>query len=81
MRIGKTDGILVLATTKQQTLVKDLTFRAGVTQQFVCIKPNDTKLMTITGTQEPSGIPYVVPIIESFGSVRSGGERTSSNSS
>jgi len=81
VRIHEIGGIVVLATTKQQTLVKDLTSRAGVTPQFVCIKPNDTELMTITGTQEPSRIPYVVPIIESFGSVRSGGERTSSNSS
>jgi hypothetical protein len=37
--------------------------------------------MTITGAQEPSDIPYVAPITESPGPVRSGGKRPRPNSS
>jgi hypothetical protein len=68
-------------TTKQQTSVKGLTSRAGVTPKFVGVKPNDAELMTITGAQEPSGIPYVAPITESRGPSRSGGKRPRPNSS
>ena len=72
---------MVLATTKQQTSVKGLISRAGVTPKFVGVKPNDAELMTITGAQEPSGIPYVAPIIENRGPSRSGGKRPRPNSS
>jgi superfamily II DNA/RNA helicase len=80
-RAGEAGGVVVLATTKQQTSVKGLTSRAGVTPKFVGVKPNDAELMTITGAQEPSGIPYVAPITESRGPARSGGKRPRPNSS
>ena len=80
-RAGEAGGVVVLATTKQQTSVKGLTSRAGVTPKFVGVKPNDAELMTITGAQEPSGIPYVAPIVESRGPARSGGKRPRPNSS
>jgi superfamily II DNA/RNA helicase len=80
-RAGEAGGVVVLATTKQQTSVKGLTSRAGVTPKFVGVKPNDAELMTITGAQEPSGIPYVAPINESRGPSRSGGKRPRPNSS
>ena len=80
-RAGEAGGVVVLATTKQQTSVKGLTSRAGVTPKFVGVKPNDAELMTITGAQEPSGIPYVAPISESRGPSRSGGKRPRPNSS
>ena len=80
-RAGEAGGVVVLATTKQQTSVKGLTSRAGVTPKFVGVKPNDSELMTITGAQEPSGIPYVAPITESRGPSRSGGKRPRPNSS
>jgi hypothetical protein len=79
--LAKTGGVVVLATTKQQTSVKGLTSPAGVTPKFVCIKPNDGELMTITGAQEPSRIPCITPITESRGPSRSGSKRPSSNSS
>jgi superfamily II DNA/RNA helicase len=78
---GEAGGVVVLATTKQQTSVKGLTSRAGVTLKFVGVKPNDAELMTITGAQEPSGIPHVAPITESRGPARSGGKRPRPNSS
>jgi superfamily II DNA/RNA helicase len=80
-RAGEAGGVVVLATTKQQTSVKGLTSRAGVTPKFVGVKPNDAELMTITGAQEPSGIPYVAPITESRGPSRSSGKRPRPNSS
>jgi superfamily II DNA/RNA helicase len=80
-RAGEAGGVVVLATTKQQTSVKGLIARAGVTPKFVGVKPNDAELMTITGAQEPSGIPYVAPITESRGPSRSGGKRPRPNSS
>jgi superfamily II DNA/RNA helicase len=79
-RAGEAGGVVVLATTKQQTSVKGLTSRAGVTPKFIGVKPNDAELMTITGAQEPSGIPYVAPITESRGPARSGGKRPRPNS-
>jgi superfamily II DNA/RNA helicase len=80
-RAGEAGGVVVLATTKQQTSVKGLTSRAGVTPKFVGVKPNDAELMTITGAQEPSGIPYVAPIVENRGPSGSGGKRPRPNSS
>jgi hypothetical protein len=59
---------------------KDFLYRSGVTPKFVGIKPNDAELMTITGAQEPSGIPYVAPITETRGPSRSGGKRPRPNS-
>ena len=59
--------MVTLATTKQQKSVGGLTSRAGVTPKFVGVKPLDQDLMRITGAQEPSGVPYVVPIVESKG--------------
>ena len=51
-RAGEAGGVVVLATTKQQTSVKGLTSRAGITPKYVCVKPSDAELMTITGAQE-----------------------------
>ena len=80
-RASASVGIVVLAITKQHTSVKGLTSRAGVTLKFVGVKTNDAELMTITGAQGPSRIPYVAPITESRGYSRSGGKRPRPNSS
>jgi superfamily II DNA/RNA helicase len=80
-RAGEAGGVVVLATTKQQTSVKGSTSRAGVTTKFVGVKSNDAELMTITGAQESSGIPYIATITESRGPSRSGGKRPRPNSS
>ena len=48
-RTARAGEVVVLVKTKQQTLVKGLTSRAGVTPNFVGIKPNDVELMTING--------------------------------
>ena len=69
-RAGEAGTVVTLATTKQQKSIGGLTSRAGVNPKFVGVKPLDTDLMTITGAQEPSGIPYIAPIVEKKGPVR-----------
>jgi len=72
-RAGEAGTVVTIATTKQQKAIGGLTSRAGVTPKFVGVTPLSTELMKITGAQEPSGIPYIVPIVEK--SVRSGGNK------
>ena len=79
-RAGEAGAVVTLATTKQQKSVGGLTSRAGVTPKFVGVKPLDQDLMRITGAQEPSGIPYVTPVVESKGPAR-GSRRPRPNSS
>ena len=78
-RAGEAGTVITLATTRQQKSIGGLTLRAGVTPKFVGVTPLSTELMKITGAQEPSGIPYIVPIVEK--SVRNGGKRPRPNSS
>ena len=79
-RAGEAGAVVTLATTKQQKSVGGLTSRAGVTPKFVGVKPLDQDLMRITGAQEPSGIPYVTPVVESKGPNR-GNRKPRPNSS
>ena len=69
-RAGEAGAVVTLATTKQQKSVGGLTSRAGVTPKFVGVKPLDQDLMRITGAQEPSGVPYVTPVVENKGPAR-----------
>ena len=78
-RAGEAGTVVTLATTRQQKSIGGLTQRAGVTPKFIGVTPLSTELMKITGAQEPTGIPYIVPIVEK--SVRSGGKRPRPNSS
>ena len=77
-RAGEAGTVVTIATTKQQKSIGGLTSRAGVTPKFVGVTPLSTELMRITGAQEPSGVPYLVPIVAK--SVRSGGKRPRPNS-
>ena len=63
-RAGESGTVVSLATTRQQKSVKGLTTRAGVNPSTVYVKPSSEELMRVTGAQQPSGIPYVVPIVE-----------------
>jgi superfamily II DNA/RNA helicase len=73
-RAGESGTVVSLATTRQQKSVKGLTTRAGVNPSTVYVKPSSEELMRVTGAQQPSGIPYVVPIVEQpKRSPRSGG--------
>jgi superfamily II DNA/RNA helicase len=79
-RAGEAGAVVTLATTKQQKSVGGLTSRAGVTPKFVGVKPLDQDLMHITGAQEPSGIPYITPVVENKGPNR-GSRKPRPNSS
>lgn len=72
-RAGEAGTVVTIATVKQQKSIGGLTSRAGVAPKFVGVTPLSTELMKITGAQEPSGVPYIVPIVEK--SVRSAGNR------
>jgi superfamily II DNA/RNA helicase len=66
-RAGESGAVVTLTTSKQQKSVSGLTSRAGVTPKSVSVTLLSAELMRITGAQEPSGIPYVAPIVENKG--------------
>lgn len=74
-RAGESGTVVTLSSAKSQRAVTGLLSRAGVTPKFHDVRPLDQKLMAITGAQEPSGIPYVAPIVERKAPQRSGGRR------
>ena len=77
-RAGESGTVVTLSSSKNQRAVSGLLSRAGVTPKFHDVRPLDQKLMTITGAQEPSGVPYVPPVMERkapAGGSRSGGSR------
>ena len=63
-RAGESGTVVSIATTRQQKSVKSLTMRAGVNPSTVYVKPGSEDLMRVTGAQQPSGVPYVQPIVE-----------------
>ncbi len=63
-RAGESGTVVSLATTRQQKAVKGLTTRAGVNPSTVYVKPGSEDLMRVTGAQQPSGIPYIPPVVE-----------------
>jgi len=79
-RAGEEGNVVLLSTTKSQSGVKSLTSRAGVTPIFVHVEPMSNELIQITGAVEPSGIPYVAPVMENKGPSR-GNRRPRPNSS
>ena len=66
-RAGESGAVVTITTSKQHKSVSGLTSRAGVTPKSVSVTSLSTDLMRITGAQEPSGIPYVAPIVENKG--------------
>ena len=79
-RAGEEGNVVLLSTTKSQSGVKSLTSRAGVTPIFVHVEPMSNELIEITGAVEPSGIPYIAPVMENKGPSR-GNRRPRPNSS
>ena len=81
-RAGESGTVVTLSSSKNQRAVTGLLSRAGVTPKFHDVRPLDEKLMVITGAQEPTGVPYIPPIVERKGpqgGSRSGGSRRSSS--
>ena len=79
-RAGEEGNVVLLSTTKSQSGVKSLTSRAGVSPIFVHVEPMSNELIDITGAVEPSGIPYIAPVMENKGPSR-GNRRPRPNSS
>jgi superfamily II DNA/RNA helicase len=74
-RAGESGTVVTLSSSKNQRAVSGLLSRAGVTPKFHDVRPLDQKLMTLTGAQEPSGVPYVPPVMERKAPSRPGGSR------
>ena len=74
-RAGESGTVVTLSSSKNQRAVSGLLARAGVTPKFHDVRPLDQKLMTLTGAQEPSGVPYVPPVMERKAPARPGGSR------
>jgi len=74
-RAGESGTVVTLSSSKNSRAVSGLLSRAGVTPKFHEVRPLDEKLMLITGAQEPSGVPYVPPVVERKAPQRSGGYR------
>ena len=75
-RAGESGTVVTLSSSKNSRAVSGLLSRAGVTPKFHDVRPLDEKLMVITGAQEPTGVPYIPPIVERKspqGGSRSGG--------
>ena len=75
-RAGESGTVVTLSSSKNQRAVSGLLSRAGVTPKFHDVRPLDEKLMVLTGAQEPTGVPYIQPIVERKspqGGSRSGG--------
>ena len=78
-RAGESGTVVTLSSSKNQRAVTGLLSRAGVTPKFHDVRPLDEKLMVLTGAQEPTGVPYIPPIVERKGpqsGPRSGGPRS-----
>jgi len=60
-RAGATGVVVTLATHKQKRGIFGITNRAGVKLSEVYVRPSDPELVRVTGSQEPSGIPVIVP--------------------
>ena len=74
-RAGESGTVVTLSSSKNSRAVSGLLSRAGVTPKFHDVRPLDEKLRVITGAQEPSGVPYVPPVVERKAPQRSGGNR------
>jgi len=83
-RAGESGTVVTLSSSKNSRAVSGLLSRAGVTPKFHDVRPLDEKLMVITGAQEPSGVPYVPPVMErkspQSGSRSGGGNRRGGSS-
>ncbi|CAN2231896.1 DEAD/DEAH box helicase [Candidatus Planktophila versatilis] len=83
-RAGESGTVVTLSSSKNSRAVSGLLTRAGVTPKFHDVRPLDEKLMVLTGAQEPTGVPYIPPVMErkspQSGSRSGGGNRRGGSS-
>ena len=57
-RAGQSGTVVTMTAPRQQRTVKHLTDRCGVQPTVTRVRPSSSELVTITGSQEPSGRPW-----------------------
>jgi len=62
-RAGESGTVVTLARPNQQREMRSLAKRAGVEVEFATVGAHDKKVDSITGAQEPSGVPWVEPTV------------------
>jgi superfamily II DNA/RNA helicase len=60
-RAGESGTVVTLVNPRHQRQVVQLTQRAGVAPEFIRVRPNSPELMSLTGAQVPTGIPWITP--------------------
>ena len=58
-RAGESGTVVTMTAPRQQRTVKQMTDRCGVEPVVTRVRPLSPELVTITGAQEPSGVPWV----------------------
>ena len=74
-RAGESGTVVTLASPKQQRMVSSLTKRAGVEPFVMRVRPGDQTLTDVTGAREPSGVPWLAPVVRDKSEFRTGGPR------
>jgi len=57
-RAGESGTVVTMTPPRQQRTVKSMTDRCGVQPVVTRVRPSSSELVTITGSQEPSGRPW-----------------------
>jgi len=57
-RAGQSGTVVTMTAPRQQRTVKHMTDRCGVQPTVTRVRPSSSELVTITGSQEPSGRPW-----------------------
>jgi superfamily II DNA/RNA helicase len=57
-RAGESGTVVTFAAPRQQKTITSLTKRAGVDADVTRVRPGAQALVDITGSQEPSGVPW-----------------------
>ena len=58
-RAGESGTVVTMTAPRQQRTVQHMTDRCGVKPVVTRVRPSSTELVTITGSQEPSGRPWI----------------------
>jgi superfamily II DNA/RNA helicase len=61
-RAGESGTVVTMTAPRQQRTVKQMTDRCGVQPVVTRVRPSSSELVTITGSQEPSGRPWSPPV-------------------
>ena len=63
-RAGESGTVVTMTAPRQQRTVQHMTDRCGVKPVVTRVRPSSSELVTITGSQEPSGRPWIATSAE-----------------